>query len=206
MPIAKGEDWGEGGAVLPDDAPICNSDELVSRAIERARGERATRPVCGLIGGDLWRTLGGPPGGLDRLRSGQATRVVVDVGWVRIDDREWDHAFVAHCVARSRFWSAALAVMNAEWLREWDVAPKSHPGDGWLDVTEAEVSWAERWKIRDRLTTGTHLPHPDLRTSRIRKAEFELDEPRRLYLDGAPFGKASRLEFEVEPASLTVLV
>lgn len=205
MPIAKGEDWGESG-VLPVGAPIFGSDAQVSRAVEEARGKGADRPICGLIGGDLWRTLGGPPGGRDRLRAGPASRVVVDVGWVRIDDRAWDHAFVAHCVARTRFWAAALAVMNAEWLGEWDVAPKGHPGDGWLDITEAELPCGERPKVRDRLPTGTHLPHPDVRTWRVKQAEFEFDRPRRMRLDGVPFGRATRLEFRVEPASLTVLV
>ncbi|HUR48666.1 MAG TPA: hypothetical protein VMY88_03915 [Acidimicrobiales bacterium] len=205
MPIAKGENWGEAGA-FPSGAPILGSDAEVARTIERARGERRDRPVCGLTGGDLWRTLGAPPGGVDRLRSGTATRAVVDVGWVRLDDRDLDHAFVAHCVARTRLWSEVLAVMNAEWLGDWDVAPKSHPGDGWLDVTDTELSWAERRKVRDRLPTGTHLPHPDVRTWRVHEAEFEFDRPRRLYVDGAPLSSARRLEIRVEPASLTVLV
>lgn len=205
MPIAKGEDWGRSGS-LPPGAPIAADDAALSREIEFARGQGAARPVCGVIGGDLWRTLGAPPGGRERLRHGAPTEVVVDVGWVRIDEREIEHAFVAHCIARTRFWGETLAVMNAEWLGEWDIAPKSHPGDGWLDITEAELSWPERQKVRERLPTGTHLPHPDLRTSRVREGEFEFNRPRRLYVDGAPFARASRLEIRVEPASLTVLV
>lgn len=205
MPIAKGEDWGELGW-LPQGAPIFDTDAQVSREIERADGKRAERPVCGLIGGDLWRTLGAPPGGRARLIGGEATRVTVDVGWIRFDDHELAHAFVAHCIARTRLWSEAVAVMNAEWLGEWDVAPKSHPGDGWLDVTEAALSWPERQKVRDRLPTGTHLPHPDLKTSRVREAEFEFDTPRALYVDRARFSRVTRLQVWVEPASLTVLV
>ena len=205
MPIAKGEDWGEPGR-LPDGAPIFSADGQVSRAVEMARGHGIEQPTFGLTGGDLWRTLGAPPGGVDRLRNGPATRVVVDVGWMVFDDREIEHAFVAHCVARTRLWGEALAVMNAEWLKQWDVAPKSHPGDGWLDVTDANLSWSERHKVRKRLPTGTHLPHPGLTISRVRQAEFEFEHRRRLYLDGAPFPRIRRLKFRLQPASLTVLV
>lgn len=140
------------------------------------------------------------------MRGGPATEVTVDVGWLRFDDHDLEHAFVAHCIARTRMWSQVVAVMNAEWLDDWDVAPKSHPGDGWLDVTEARLSWPERQKVRDRLPTGTHLPHPDLKTSRVREAEFEFEPPRPLYLDRVPFSRVSRLEVRVEPASLTVVV
>ena len=205
MPIARGEDWGAAGE-LPTGASIYESDAGLSRAVEYAVAKGLEPPVCGLVGGDLWRTLGGPPGGTSRLRAGPATQVTVDVGWLRFDEHELEHAFVAHCIARTRLWGEVLAVMNAEWLDEWDVAPKGHPGDGWLDVTEAALSWPERQKVRDRLATGTHLPHPGLRTFRVREAEFEFDRPRPLYLDRTPFSRVSRLEVRVEPASLTVLV
>lgn len=205
MPVAKGEPWGE-SARLPADAPIFNMDHSAARAVEFCRAKGLERPTIGLTGGDLWRTLGAPAGDADRLRAGPATRVTVDVGWVSIDGSELEHAFVAHCIARTRGWGLVLAVMNAEWLDEWDVAPKSHPGDGWLDVTEAELSWAERNKVRDRLPTGTHLPHPGLMTSRVTETEFELMKPRRLYLDGSVFPKVRHLKVRLEPASLTVVV
>lgn len=205
MPIAKGEDWGVEGR-LPPGASIFATDAELSRAVEFAAAKDLEYPVGGLVAGDLWRTLGAPPGGKARLRGGPATQVTVDVGWLRFDAHELEHVFVAHCIARTRMWSGVVAVMNAEWLDDWDVAPKSHPGDGWLDVTEAALSWPERQKVRDRLPTGTHLPHPDLRTSRVRQAEFEFERPRRLYLDRLPFPRVRRLEVRVEPASLTVLV
>ena len=205
MPIAKGEDWGTEGE-LPPGARIFQNDAALSRAVEYAAAKRLEMPICGLVGGDLWRTLGAPPGGTSRLRGGLATQVTVDVGWLRFDEGELEHAFVAHCIARTRWWGEVVAVMNAEWLDEWDVAPKGHPGDGWLDVTAAALSWPERQKVRERLPTGTHLPHPDLKTSRVREAVFEFERPRRLYLDRVPFSRVSRLEVRVQPASLTVVV
>ena len=205
MPIAKGEPWGESGT-LPADGLICSLDWEAARIVEFSRAQGAERPQIGLTGGDLWRTLGAPPGGIERLRTGPATRVTVDVGWATLDDSGSEHCFVAHCVARRRMWAQVLAVMNAEWLGEWDVAPRSHPGDGWLDVTETALGWADRQKVRERLPTGTHLPHPSIRTSRIRESEFEFGRPLQLYLDGAVFPKVRRLKVRIEPASLTVLV
>lgn len=205
MPIAKGEPWGELGR-LPDDGVIFETDAMASRAVEYARAKGLAYPVIGLTEGDLWRTLGAPAGGAGRLRSGPATQVTVDVGWVRLDDEVLEHAFVAHCILRTRAWANVLAVMNAEWLGEWDVAPRSHPGDGWLDITESTLSWPERRKVRDRLPTGTHLPHPELIVSRVRKAEFVFDRPRRMYVDGAPFPRVRSVKFRLESASLTVLV
>ena len=205
MPVAKGEPWGE-VSHLPPDAPVVDSDHALSRAIEFARAKGRPRPVFGLTGGDLWRTLGAPIGGAERLARGPVTRVTVDVGWITIDDGELEHAFVAHCIARTPLWGHAVAVMNAEWLNGWDMAPRSHPGDGWLDVTEADLGWGEFRKVRRRLPTGTHLPHPDIATSRVRKADFDFPAPRRLYVDGAPFHKVRRLKVRLEPASLTVAV
>ena len=205
MPVAKGEPWGESGT-LPDDGVVYAKDCDAARAVQYTRARGLERPQMGLTGGDLWRTLGAPLGGIERLRNGPATRVTVDVGWVTIDGAEMEHCFVAHCVARTPMWSQVLAVMNAQWLGEWDVAPKGHPGDGWLEVTEAALGWADRRKVRERIHTGTHLPHPSIRTTRIRESEFEFGRPLRLYLDGSAFPKVRRLKVRIEPASLTVLV
>lgn len=205
MPVAKGEPWGEVGR-LPADAPVVETDHALSRAVEFARATGRPRPVFGLTGGDLWRTLGAPIGGATRLAQGTGTRVTVDVGWLTMDDGELEHAFVAHCVARTRFWGHSVAIMNAEWFGAWDLAPKGHPGDGWLDVTEAELRWGELHKVKRRLPTGTHLPHPDITTSRVREAEFDFPAPRRLYVDSSPFHKVRRLKVRIEPASLTVVV
>ena len=205
MPVGKGEPWGDVSR-LPSDAPVVDSDHALSRLVEYAQAKDLPRPVVGLTGGDLWRTLGAPIGGTDRLIQGPAARATVDVGWIVIDEGELEHAFVAHCVARTPFWGHSVAVMNAEWLGKWDMAPRSHPGDGWLDVMEAHLDWAELRKVRRRLPTGTHLPHPEIATSRVRATEFEFPAPRHLYVDGSPFHKVRHLKVRLEPASLTVVV
>ena len=59
--------------------------------------------------------------------------------------------------------------MNAQFLGAWDVAPRSHPGDGLLDVLEAEVGLDERLKIRERLPSlRTAEKSPSMSIARIR--------------------------------------
>lgn len=203
MTIRKGEAWGTPGA-LPPDGVMVHTDAEARALVTEARRQGAPIPTLGLLGGDLCRTLGGR-GDVDRLRSDEAMTFAVDVGAVLVDGRL--HWFVAHLVARRSWWfGRTIAVMNAQWLGNWDLGPRSHPGDGLLDVTDGSLSLGDRWKARSRLRTGTHLPHPDLRTSRTASATFELDPPLRVHLDGEPVGSARDLVVRVEPEALTVVV
>src|ERR1700737_2459965 len=100
MPIGKGQPWGE-AAQLPPDGVVVSSDAEARRVLEDSRSRRVPLPALGLVGGDLWRTLGGSgPGDPERLRSDQAMTFSVDLGEVLADGRL--HLFVAHLVARSR--------------------------------------------------------------------------------------------------------
>ena len=38
--------------------------------------------------------------------------------------------------------------MNAQWLGDWDLGPRSHPNDGLLDVTDGTLPFGDRWKAR----------------------------------------------------------
>lgn len=202
MTIEKGRDWGE-VAPLPPDAVLVASDAEARAVVETARRSGEAPPVLGLLGGDLCRTLGGR-GDEGRLREA-GTRVVVDVGEALLDGRH--HLFVAHLVARrSWWWGRTVAVMNAQVLGRWDVAPRAHPGDGRLDVLDATLGLGDRWKARSRLPSGTHVPHPGIAQSRVRAWTAELDRPTPVWLDGERVGEARTLAVRVEPDALTVVV
>ncbi len=102
--------------------------------------------------------------------------------------------------------SALLAAMNAQWLERWDVAPRSHPNDGLLDLFDGSPSLDDRWKARRRLITGTHVPHPAIVQRRTDALELELDPPLDVYLDGVKVGRGRHLEIRVEPDALTCVV
>ena len=196
MTISKGSSYGEPGASLPEDGVRCASDGDARRAVEAARREGRPFPVLGLAGGDLARTLGGI-GSLD-------VAFPVDLGQVLVDGRL--HLFVASCVVRTRSWRRTLAVGNAQWLGEWNLWPRGHPNDGRLDLLDVRLPAGELWKVRRRLPTGSHLPHPGIETRRIKAETVELDRPLAAWLDGEPVGQARTFAFRCVPDALRVVV
>lgn len=140
MTIEKGKPWGVPGP-LGAAGILARSDAAARRAVDAAHAAGEALPELGLLGGDLCRTMGGR-GDEGRLRSDEARRMPVDLGEVLIDGQP--HLFVAHLVVRRSWWQGrVVAAMNAQWIGRWDVAPKSHPNDGWLP-------WSWRSTIRCR--------------------------------------------------------
>lgn len=168
--------------------------------VTEARRAAQPVPALGLLAGDLARSVGAP-GDLDRLRSDQAQEVPVDLGSVLIDGKL--HWFVAHLVARNRWWSGRFFVaMNAEYLGPWKMAPRGHPNDGRLDTLEGRLSLDDRVKARSRLPHGGHVPHPDIATRSVRAVQVEFDRPTPVYLDGEAVGRARNLSVRIEPDAL----
>ncbi len=204
MAVRRRTDWG-GTGPLPPQGLVVRTDAEASRALHAALVAGEEPPTIGLLGGDLCATLGGRRDGM-RLRSPEATRVVVDVVEVRLDAGEPRHA-VAHVVLRRSWWRGrVLALMNAAWIGSWNVAPRAHPGDGRLEVLDADLALADRWKARSRLPLGTHVPHPGITVSRTAHTVIELDGPLDVWLDGEKAGRARRIEITVLPDALAVVV
>lgn len=203
MTIDKGRAWGRPGA-LPVGGVVVHTDAEARTVLEAARRDRRPFPVLGLAGGDLCRTLGGT-GDEGRLHGEDAVTLPVDLGEVLVDGRL--HLFVAHLVARRSWWRGRLvAVMNAEWFGRFDVAPRGHPNDGRVEIFDADLPVGERWKARGRLGTGTHVPHPGIRTASLAAEQFELDPPLDVWLDGERVGRAGHLAVRVVPDALTVVI
>ena len=196
MTISKGSSYGEPGVGLPEDGVRCASDAGARRAVEAARRAGTAFPVLGLVGGDLARTLGGT-GGLDVI-------FPVDLGRVLIDGRL--HLFVASCVVRSRSWRRTVAVGNAQWLGGWNLWPRGHPNDGRLDLLDARLPAGELWKVRRRLPTGSHLPHPGIESRRVKAETVELDRPLGVWLDGERVTEGRTFAFRCDPDALRVVV
>ena len=202
MTIRKGEAWG-GPAVCPSDLRVVSTDrELRDWVIwHRTRGQ----PIrdLGVAGGDLARTCGGATG-----PHPSSTKVTVDAMRVTLDDGEptWG---VAHVVARRQWLKGELvAVMNAEFYGPYDVAPRSHPNDGKLDVlcVDASMGWRERLHARQRARTGSHLPHRQLSLRSVPEVDLHFDRPMVVWIDGVRCGTASRLMVSAEPDAFTAYV
>ena len=212
MSIRKGAAWGAPGA-LAAGAPLYRDDRSAADALQRAVDDGAQLGdlgEIGLLGGDLHRTLGAPRHDEQDLRDGRAMRFPMDLGEVRLDGGA-PQLFVAHLVATrtadGRLWSGrTIIAMNASFRDELDLGPRSHPGDGRLDVTDGSLPLGERRAGRRRARTGSHVPHPQLRERRVRQLEIELDRPLHVRLDGDLVGRARRLELRCLADAVVVVV
>ncbi|HET7476565.1 MAG TPA: hypothetical protein VFJ97_11165 [Dermatophilaceae bacterium] len=202
MTIEKGKPWGAPGA-LPEGGVVVRSDAEAREVLEDARREGRPFPALGLLAGDLCHTLGGP-GDEGRLRSEDAVTFPVDLGEALIDGRL--HLFVAHLVARDRLWRHSFVAMNAQWLGEWNLGPRAHPGDARLDTYRADLTLADLPKVRARLAHGAHLPHPRIVERRAAAVQVELPRPLPVALDGTRVGEGRVVSVRVEPDALTVVV
>jgi YegS C-terminal NAD kinase beta sandwich-like domain len=188
--IEKGKDWGSPGT-LPASAPIAATNQELRALVQS--GER----TVGVTGGDLCRTLGG---------SGSLS-MMFPVDLCHLKASGVDEVFVAHCLARRVWWfGPILAVMNAQFMGPWDVAPRGHPNDGFADVLDVTMGITDRLKARKRLLTGTHVPHPGIAQRRIQTSTFALAKPRPIWLDGERIGALAEFSITVEPDALTVVL
>ena len=203
MPIGRGEDWGR-AAALPANGVIVSTDAEANAVVTEARRTGSPIPPLGLAGGDLSRSLGGR-GDVDRLRSDHATELRCDLGSALLDGRlVW---FVSHLVLRRSWWQGpVVAAMNGGHLGRWDVAPRAHPGDGRLDVIEADLGWSDRLKAWRRLPAGLHVPHPAIRERQVTAAQFEFPRAAEAMVDGVPVGSVEQVSVRVEPDALLIFV
>ncbi|MGI9625011.1 MAG: hypothetical protein ACR2PK_19445 [Acidimicrobiales bacterium] len=161
--------------------------------------------VAALAGGDLCRTLGGRGDVSSRLGL-DTTLVDVNAGRLFTGEKAIG-PFVAHVVLRGRWWHGPTAVvMNSQWMGEWDMAPRSHPGDGLFDAIEGQLGFRERLLARRRAPSGDHVPHPQLRLSRRNSYEFEFDRPRLLVSDGVTLGRYRQVRIVMLEEAIRVAV
>lgn len=201
MTISKAADWGE-QVERPADLRVATSDRELARMLDDGSG----RPTA-VGGGDLHRTVGGR----SIAERTELLALPIDLLRVSFDDTEPVVA-VAHVLARSP-WRAggwwvgeALAVMNAEFVGNFDVAPRGHPNDGRAEtlLVGANMGVRQRLEVRRRLPSARHLPHPDIASRPIRAMNWEFDRPRVAIVDGEVRGMFRRLDVEVQPDAAVV--
>jgi len=195
VPIRRGEDWGE-QVEVPAGLTIAVSDAEARDVVLRGLH------TFGVSFGDLAHTMGGAtPGRFD----GPVVRAPVDLLRVRADGEET--VAVAHVVVRRRWWRGPVVlVMNAQYLGPYDVAPRSHPNDGKVDVLRVDAAMGLRARLaaRRRARVGNHLPHHHLTMAHVATHALELERPATVWVDGVRWRAARSVEVTVEPDALTV--
>jgi len=202
MTIKKGSDYGL-LQPLPEGASVAHSDAELRALVVAGRDAGNTDVTVGLLGGDLCKTLGGA-GVMSRLHGPDALTVPVDLVVASIDGVEIP--FVSHLVVGKLFGSGFAVVMNSQWIGNRDLGPRSHPGDGLVDITTGSLSWRQRRQAISRSATGTHLPHPSLTYRRVRSETLSFDHPMSMCIDGALHLKGRTLSLHVEPDAFHVVV
>lgn len=201
MTISKGSNWGS-AVTRPDGLRVAATDAELAMMVT----DGSAQPVAA-SGGDLFKTMGSRPLG-DRTKVMAFPVDLVDVSL----DGGTPHVAVAHVVAhlpraRGGAWRGPIvAVMNAEFIGAYDVAPRGHPNDGRVETfsVAADMSLRQRWELRRRLRNASHLPHPQIATRSIRNATFAFDVALRVAVDGIDIGRARSIEVAVRPDAAIV--
>jgi len=109
-------------------------------------------------------------------------------------------------VARRSWWRGEVVfAMTAQFWHGRDIAPRSHPNDGKVDVLRvaAQMSVRTRLAARSRSRTGTHLPHPQLTFAQSTDTTIIFDRPLVVWVDDRRWGTATKLHLVVEPDAYT---
>ena len=203
MPIRRGESWGD-AVPVPTGLRMVHSDAEASEVIGVALASGTHMPDVALVAGDLARTMGGATTG--RFTDGRdVVRAPVDL-W-RVETDTWSGWSLAHVVMRRGWWHGGLVLaMNAQFLGDYDVAPRSHPYDGRLDVIEVQAAMTLRARLqaRRRARSGTHLPHPMLQTSQRTAWESTVRTPHAVWVDGVNRGRSRTLRVTMHPDPVVV--
>jgi hypothetical protein len=203
--IRPGDPWAR-QVPRPDGLRTVDSD----RAVVEALADNAPAPVA-VGSGDLARTLGvSTTSGRQPLRD-TMNELPIDLVTVTLDDGV-PHTACAHVVARSpwhrgSWWRGPiLAVMNAEFIGDWDVAPRGHPNDGRVEVFEVDPSMSlrDRLAARRRLRSGGHIPHPHITTRSVRTHTWTFPHRLDVIVDGDAIGRATTITVTVVPDAAVV--
>jgi hypothetical protein len=206
MTIKPGEPWGR-TVDRPVDLVVVAGDPELARSLASTRDGQDGPPVFA-VDGDLARTLGAPsPEG--RLT---VNELPVDLIDVRLDGGVVTATACAHVVITNPWWrggwwrGSVVVVMNAEYIGEYDVAPRGHPNDGRVEIFEVGSEFGARLRrqARRRARSATHVPHPGIGTRTVRAASWTFGTPMIVSVDGRRIGSATVVEVTVTPDAAVV--
>jgi len=199
MTIRRGDCWGEPLSGGVEAKKVSDDHQLAVEAQAAHRG--GDIGIFSLSHGDVAHSLGFTPA----TERQHPMAYGFDLGRVSLDSG-LVAPFVAHCVARGFGWTGQGAVaMNTGWYGRWYLGPKAHPNDGLLDITWGTLPFRQALLAWRRAKTGTHLPHPELKTRRTSRWQYEFERPKGVWVDGVRVGKSRTILVEVIGDAFTVV-
>jgi hypothetical protein len=216
--IRKGEEWGAPAGDAPPDLEVAGDDAALAAALVSAGPDPLVR-FSPSPESDLARAVGLAGDGrsglalpLDLLRLGDGgvavNTVVVGVPPDRL--RWWHRAFPVEVVVDGRAFTArttSVVVATGQFLRGFDVSPRGHPGDGWCEVQVYCLPAGQRGAMRARLRSGSHVPHPEIRTRRGRAVSVRCERDVAVEVDGKAAVKGARVvSVELVPTAFRLLI
>ena len=224
MTIEKGKDWGT-RAIIATTVPAVESDAGLADlfSVDRTSGSPSLEgpDVVALLAheasstdprqssGGLARTVGAR-GSSELILGNERALLPLDLGvatLVTSDGEQRDQVVASSLVVSTRFWAGPIrGAMNAAFLGDWNVAPGGHPNDGRFDVIEAELSISDRIKARNRLPSGSHIPHPGISIRRLKTAEFAVGRSASVWIDGREQGRVAKVQVVVFPDAVSIAI
>jgi hypothetical protein len=118
------------------------------------------------------------------------------------------HPCVVELDGRQQFAGPAtgIVIANGQHLRGLDLVPRGHPGDGRMEIHVYTLAPGQRRGMRRRLPSGTHVPHPGIRTFSGHHVRVRWSRPRALQLDGHAEEACRELEATLEAGRLLLVV
>ena len=202
MNIEKGKSWGSLSPLPPEGVIIKTNKELLEK-VNDCKRQGIDLPTFGLLGGDLWRTLGGRRAE-ERLYGGEATTLDIDLGCALLDGKIfW---FCAHMFIGSKLKGEKIFISNVAHYGKMNPAPKAHPGDGKFDMLEVKLSPFQTFKAVKRVSAGTHIPHPGIKYRQVSSEQFSFGKKLSIEIDGKNIGKFSTVSIRIENEALRVVI
>ncbi|MBC95881.1 hypothetical protein CL649_03325 [bacterium] len=160
--------------------------------------------LIGLQGGDLYESLGGR--GLGERESNKGTiGLKLDLGQLVIGQS--NYLFASYCkISKPLKPWYTIWVINSPIIGHRRISPKSHPADGLLDIVEFSLSFRQSLKAYKRSTSGDHLPHPHIKTSKKRTYKINERGKRKVVIDGKKISYSNEVSVSVIPHAIAVVL
>lgn len=213
MTIKKGREWGH-HLQRPSDLQVVADDFAASERITQMLDDSFTTINLAIVHSVMARALGLNGANLEsssllmtQFDLIQAIFTPVDSRAATNSDIESHRYFVGNAfIGKRRLHGVRVGVMNSSFDKKRDWAPRAHPNDGRLDVIEFQerIKFRQRMVAMQRMKSGTHLPHPNIRYHQATEYSADCSEVPYLFIEGRNVGRISSCRFVVMPDAVSL--